>query len=75
MNPDRLERQRDAVHTVAQSGGRGSIFEDMAKVAFAPGAVHFGPHHAVLPIGGRFDGAFNRHEETGPAGAAVELGI
>ena len=38
----RLERHRHAVHAIAQAGRLGTVVEDMAQMAAAAAAMHFG---------------------------------
>jgi len=45
-----VEDQRRAVDAVAQTGRRRSIGEHMAQMGTAPGAAHFGAHHAVAVV-------------------------
>ena len=40
-----LEVQRNGVNAVPQSGGVGTVIEDMAQVRITPGAQHFRPAH------------------------------
>src|SRR4051812_19070313 len=69
----RLERERRAVHAVAQPGRRRTVLEDMAEMAAALRAMHLHPaHEQAVVLGGR-DAAFERREEARPAGAALEL--
>src|SRR5256885_1530680 len=69
------ERQRQAVHAVAQARGLGAVVEDMAQVAAAAAAMHLGAQHAVGAVLARGHGLVQRLPEAGPAGAAVELGL
>src|SRR5688500_20311613 len=66
---------RDAVDAVAIPGRRRTVRKHVAEMPAAAAAMHFGPHHEVAAIGGRFDRPFDRREETGPPGAAFELAI
>src|SRR4051812_23168041 len=70
----RLETGGDAVDAITLAGGRWPVGKDMAEVAAAARAVHFGAAHAVgrvLRYGG---GPRNGIVEARPAGAALELG-
>ena len=69
-----FEIQRRAVHTVSQSGGRGTIFEDVAQMGFAAAAVNFGPrvNHLVVGFGCHRLGV-DRLIEAGPAGSRFIL--
>ncbi len=40
-----LEAQRQPVHAIAQTGGLGTIVENMAEMAAAAAAQRFGPDH------------------------------
>src|SRR3546814_18558217 len=42
--------KRRAVDAIAQAVGSRTVGEDMAEVAFALGAAHFGADHAVAPV-------------------------
>src|SRR5690606_33326164 len=68
------ERQRDAVHAVAQAGGGRTVGEDVAKMAAAAAAMHLGARIAELVVGGLAHRVVERLPEAGPAGAAVVLG-
>ena len=46
----RLEVQRDAVDAVALAGRRRAVVEDMAEMAAAGGAMHFGARHDQLVV-------------------------
>src|ERR1700733_5940274 len=52
---------------------RRPILEDMAEMAAAAAAMHFGADHAIGAVGRGFDRACFRIVETRPAGAAVEF--
>src|ERR1700722_10896931 len=52
---------------------RRAVLEDMAEMAAAAAAMHFGAGHAVSPIGCGLDRSRLRIVETRPAGAALEL--
>jgi hypothetical protein len=54
-------------------GGRRAVVEDVAEVDAGTGAAHFDALHAEAAVFMQGDGAFNRVEEAGPAGAAFEL--
>src|SRR6185437_4244843 len=69
----RRKLQRHAVDAVAQACRRRTIGEDVAKMAAAGGAVHFGAHHAPVAILRGFDRAGDRIVEARPAGAALEF--
>src|SRR5262245_24202336 len=66
---------RHSVDAVAVPGRRRPIRKHVAEMTTAAAAVDFRSHHEVAAIGGCFDRAFERREEAGPAGAALELAI
>src|SRR3569833_1816013 len=70
-----FELQRHAIHAVAQAGGRRAVVEDVAEMPAAAAAVHLA---VVLPQtadGREAHGIGQDAEETGPAGAALELRV
>ncbi len=69
------ELQHVAVDAVALVGGRGAVVKDVAEVDAGTGAAHFNARHAEHPVFMQGDGARDRIEEAGPAGAALELGV
>src|SRR5205807_2365503 len=66
--------ERDAVHTIALTGRRRPVLEDMAEMTTATLAVHLGADHEKAAVGRRFDRGVERRREARPAGAAVEFG-
>ena len=70
-----LELQRHAVHAIAQARGLGAVVEDMAQMAAAAAAMHFGADHHLAGVGLGEHGAGQRLPEAGPAGAAVVFGV
>ena len=75
MASGRNEIQRHAIDAVAQTGGRRTIVKDMALMAAAIGAVHFGAGHEQRLVLGRAQRAVDKGIKARPAGAAVELGL
>src|ERR1700761_6018912 len=73
MHSLRLEIHRHAVDAVAQVGRRRAVLEDMAEMAAAAAAMHFGAGHEIAVVGRGLDRSRLRIVETRPAGAAVEL--
>src|SRR5262245_5252026 len=72
----RLQLQRRGVDAVAQAGRAGAVVEDMAEMAVAFRAQHFGADHAVTDIPLLVDMAFDRGlGKARPATAGVELGV
>src|SRR6185437_2041549 len=71
----RFELQRDTIDAIAQMRRRRAVIENMAEMAAAIGAMHFGAHHAVSAIGGGLDRARDRIVEARPAGAALEFAL
>jgi len=69
-----MDGQRDAVHAVAQSGWLRPVSEDMAQMPPAADAVHLGSVGTKAGVGACSDRLAQRLPETGPTGAAVELG-
>src|SRR5208283_5406672 len=68
------ETQRRGVDAIAQSGGSGTVVENMAEVRAVNRTAHLGAGHPKARIGLRDDEfRLDRLGETGPAGAAVEL--
>ncbi len=68
------ENHGDGIHTVAQVGGWRPVFEDMAEMATAASAVHFGSWHEQFAIDSCADVVRGNGFKKGrPAGAAVEL--
>src|SRR5581483_1972390 len=55
--------------------GRRTVFKDVAEMAAATAAMHFGADHAPAAIARGFDRTGNRIVEARPAGAALELGL
>src|SRR5580704_18518188 len=53
--------------------GRRAVVEDVAEMAAAAAAVHFGALHAPAAVGGGIDRARLRIVKTRPAGAALEF--
>jgi hypothetical protein len=71
-----VEIQRRRIHAVAETRGRGAVFEDVSQMGIALGAADFGAHHAVGRVPVFHDASFfGGLVETRPAGAGVELGI
>jgi hypothetical protein len=70
-----LEVEGDTIDAVAKTGRRRAVFEDVTEVSAATAAVHFRAFHTEGAIDGRAQCAFKRREETGPAGAALELAL
>ena len=75
-NLPRLEIQRSRIHAIAQASRGGAVFEDMAEVGAAIGAVHLGAGapEAFVHFGAHSAGSL-RIEKRGPAGAAVVFGF
>src|SRR5258708_17734552 len=71
----RDEIHRDAVDTIALTGRRRAVVEDVAEMAPAIRAVNFGSHHAVASIGRGLSGAGDRRVEAWPAGSAFEFAL
>jgi hypothetical protein len=70
----RLETQRDRVQAIALSGRLGTIIEEMAKVAAAPGARDLDSANAQAHILVNLDGSPSGWlEEAGSAGARIVL--
>src|SRR6478609_1078355 len=67
------EIHRDAVHAVAQAGRLRAVVEDVAEMAAATAAMHFGAHGAEREVRARRDGLVERRPEARPAGMAVEF--
>src|SRR5258705_7535339 len=66
--------QRRRVDAVALASRRGSVLEDVAKMAAAAPAVHLHPLHAVARVPLRDHGAgIGGAREARPPGAALEL--
>src|SRR5882762_11211701 len=70
-----MEHQAKAVDAIAQAGRLWSVVEDMAEVAAAAAAMHFGAEDAEGAILGLADGVFQGLIKTRPAGAAFEFGL
>src|SRR5215472_684090 len=62
------------VHAVTQSAGLRTVVEDVAEMAAASAAVHFGAAHEETSVGLSLDRTVDRRREAGPTGSAVELG-
>src|SRR6202011_4379457 len=70
----RLELERRRVDAVAQAGRLRAVVEDVAQVATAIAALHFGAAHAVAAVRFRLDGfLLGRGVEARPARTRVEL--
>src|SRR5580658_5352245 len=69
----RLEVHRHAADAIAQMRRRRAVLEDVAEVAAAAAAMHFGAHHAVVAVGRGLDRPGDRIVEARPAGAALEF--
>src|SRR6266516_1832931 len=70
-----LEFQRGSVHAVALSGRLRAVVEDVAEMAAAAAAMHFGSRKDEAVIVRSADRVLDRREEARPPGAAVELGF
>src|SRR5207302_4539237 len=46
-----LERERDAIHAVAQPGRLGPVLEDMPEMPAAASAMHLGAAHEKAAVG------------------------
>src|SRR5580704_4687479 len=72
----RLQLQRRRIDAVAQAGRAGAVIEDVAEMAAALRAQHFGPHHAVADVALLVDMALGgRRGKARPAAAGIELGV
>src|SRR6476660_3006574 len=71
----RDEFQRDAVHAVAEPGGRRPVVEHVTEMAAAAAAMDLIPHHAERVVCVGQHRALDGLVEAWPAGAAVELGL
>src|ERR1700761_2085793 len=72
----RLQLQRRRIDAVAQAGRAGAVVEDVAEMAAALRAQHFGPDHAVADVTLLVDMALGgRRGEARPAAAGIELGV
>src|SRR4051794_36188899 len=71
----RMEHQRKTVDAIAQARGLRAVVEDVAEMAAAAAAMHFGAQHAKGAVLDLADGIFDRLVEARPAGAALELGV
>lgn len=69
------ELQRQRVHAVTQTGRTWAVVEDVAEVALATRAAHFGAQHAETGVA-EFDHIVpgNRLPEARPARAGIEFG-
>src|SRR5215213_1461334 len=67
------EFQRHAVHAIAQARRLRSIVKDVAEMAAAAAAMHFGAGHQKGLVHRRADRVWQRLPETRPAGAAFEF--
>src|SRR6185312_2819753 len=70
-----MEGQRQTVHAVTQAGRLRTVVKDVAEMAAAAAAMHFGAQHAKGAVRGGADRVLERLIETRPAGAALELGL
>lgn len=70
---ERFKGHGYAVDAITPKGWRRSIGKDVAQMATASAAMHFGSHHPEAPILGGFDSSRHRCIETGPARAAFEF--
>src|ERR1700756_979710 len=71
-----LQFQRGRIDAVAQPGRGGPVLEDVAEMAVALRAQHFGPDHAVAQIAFLVDmGLRRRLGKARPATAGIEFGI
>src|SRR5262249_14129085 len=75
LRPRRMEDQRKTVHAIAQAGRLRAVVEDVAEVAAAAAAMHFGAGHAEGAVLGGADRILQRLVEARPASAALELGV
>src|SRR6516164_2621212 len=71
----RVEHQGIAVHAIAQAGRLRSIIKDVAEMAAATAAVHFGSRDAQGPVLGGADRVLKRPVKARPAGATLEFGL
>src|SRR6202140_4009305 len=72
----RLQLQRGRIDAVAQAGRAGTVLEDVAEMAVALRAQHFGADHAVADVALLVDMALRRRlGEARPAAAGIELGV
>lgn len=70
----RAIRERHRVHTIAKTGGRRTIIEDMAEMRAASCAGDFRSKNCRHSTSGRPDRCwFDRFPETWPAGAGIEF--
>src|SRR5690348_1486302 len=68
-----MEDERQPVHAVSQARGFRPVVEDMAEMAAAATAMHFGPRHAKRCVGRFSDRVVERLPEARPAGTAFEF--
>src|SRR5436190_8037220 len=68
-----VKLERAGVDAVAQAGRLGTIFEDVAEVAAAAGALQLGA--AAIGIGRGLDVVVDERPEARPARAGIELRV
>src|ERR1700676_764246 len=72
----RLQLQRCRIDAVAQAGGAGAVVEDVAEMAVALRAQHFGADHAVADVALFVNVVLRRRlGKARPAAAGIEFGI
>src|ERR1700704_4753276 len=69
-----LERERDAIHAIAQPGRLGPVLEDMPEMPAAASAMHLGAAHEKAAVGLGLNPVFEGRPEARPSRAAVEFG-
>src|ERR1700729_2926807 len=70
-----LETQRHTVHAITQARGPRAVLEDMAEMAAATHAMHFGALHIERAVVAGENGVRQGFPETGPAGVTVIFGV
>src|SRR6516225_3259248 len=70
-----MKVERRSIHAITQPGRLRAVVENVAEVAAAAAAVHFGAGHEKAAVGLRLDRLLDRRRKARPAGSAVELGV
>src|ERR1700752_5498057 len=64
-----------SVHAIAQPGGLRAIVKDVAEMAAAPAAMHFGAGHEETAVGLGLDPLLDRRREAPPPGSPGGRGV
>lgn len=70
-----FELERHGIDAISKASGLGSVFEHVAEVGLAIGAVHLIAHHSIAFIGRFLHIGSNEGVVTWPSSSAIKLGF